>query len=287
MKTAFSQIIAGTMNWGIWDKHLSTTEMANLIHVCLENKISTFDHADIYGDYQNEEIFGNALRRSASVRHDIQIVTKCTIQNVSKRRPSTWIKHYDSSLKHIIGSVENSLKMLGTDHIDVLLLHRPDPLMEPTEIAQAFTQLKEQGKVLHFGVSNFTPWQYEMLLSYLPMPLVTNQVQVSLSHQQQLFNGTIDSLMKHRVAPMAWSPLGGGKLVSDPPPFLANQAKKHDATPVQVAIAWLLRHPSRMFPVIGTTKPERLEESANAMKISLDPQDWVDLWIGIQRHPIP
>src|SRR5688572_12386347 len=204
----FSRIIAGAWRWSLPDD-----QVKQLIHQSLDVGITTFDHADIYGDHSNEEIFGNVLRKHPSLRERMEIVTKCGIKFPSQKRPSSWVKHYDTSKNHIKWSVDNSLKVLNTDCIDLLLIHRPDPLLDPVEVADAFSSLRQSGKVLHFGVSNFTPTQFEMLQSYLSFPLVTNQLEISITHNLPLFDGSLDILMKHRVSPMGWSPLGGGKLV--------------------------------------------------------------------------
>ncbi len=157
--------------------------------------------------------------------------------------------------------------MFHTDRIDLLLIHRPDPLLNPEEVAEAFGLLKQNGKVLHFGVSNFTPTQFEMLQRYLPFPLVTNQLEISLTHHEPLFDGSLDTLMKHRVGAMAWSPLGGGKLIKEGSQEMFNKTARYGATQTQLSLAWLLRHPANIFPVIGTTKPERITESAKAIDI--------------------
>jgi predicted oxidoreductase len=278
----FSRIIAGVWRW-----KLPVNEVEVLIHKSLDAGMTTFDNADIYGDYQNEQIFGKVLEGNPSLREKMQLITKCCIMNVSVQRPSNWIKHYNTSRQHIVWSVENSLKLLHTDRIDLLLLHRPDPLLDPHEVAQTFSALKAEGKVLHFGVSNFTSSQFQMLQSYLDFPLVTNQIEISLTYQQPLYDGTIDDLMRFRVAPMAWSPLGGGTLVADPSPKLLAKAVKYKATPPQLLLAWLLRHPSRIFPVIGTSKPERITEAAAAINIKLDLQDWFDMWKEGKDKDVP
>ena len=271
---AFSRIIAGAWRWHT----VPQATVGTLIQTALDQGITTFDHADIYGDHSNEEIFGNIIRSNPSLREKMELVTKCGIKFSSSKRPATWVKHYDTSKEHIIWSAENSLKMLGTDRIDLILIHRPDPLLDPQVVAEAFTALKASGKVLHFGVSNFTSPQFEMLQSYLPFPLVTNQLEISLTCTQTLFDGTLDVLMKHRVSPMAWSPLGGGSLVSggsDANLFAKKSAYK--ATDSQMSLAWLLRHPSNIFPVIGTTNADRIVESARAESIKLDTQDWFEM----------
>ncbi|HEY9044656.1 MAG TPA: aldo/keto reductase [Ohtaekwangia sp.] len=277
----FSRIISGAWRWNLPDTAVNT-----LIETSLDCGITTFDHADIYGDHSNEAIFGNVLRKNPSLRQKMEIVTKCGIKFPSAHRPASWVKHYDTSKEHIQWSAENSLKTLATDRIDLLLIHRPDPLLNPEEVAEAFTVLKQQGKVLHFGVSNFTSTQFEMLQSYLSFPLVTNQIEISLSHHTSMFDGSLDTLMKHRVAPMAWSPLGGGKLMSDNTAMFS-KAVKYTATETQLALAWLLKHPSRIFPVIGTTRPERVKESADATNINLDLQDWFEMLKIVQGKEMP
>lgn len=269
----FSRIISGAWRWHT----ISPDQVRTLIHTSLDEGITTFDHADIYGDHGNEEIFGNVLKADPSLRKRMELVTKCGIKFPSTKRPATWVKHYDTSAKHIKWSAENSLKMFGTDHIELLLIHRPDPLLDPEEVASAFDELRSAGKVLYFGVSNFTPSQFDMLQSYLPFPLVTNQVEVSITHSLPLFDGTLDHLMKNRICPMAWSPLGGGNLMSDQFKNIFSKSGKYRASDSQLSLAWLLKHPSKIFPVIGTTKSERIRESAKSVSISVELQDWFEM----------
>jgi len=268
----FSRIIAGAWRWNT----VSQQTVGKLIQTSLDEGMTTFDHADIYGDHSNEEIFGNILRKDASLRNKMELVSKCGIKFNSAKRPKTWVKHYDTSKEHIMWSVENSLKMLVTDHLDLLLIHRPDPLMNPTEVAETFSQLKQEGKVLHFGVSNFTPSQFTMLQKFLPFPLVTNQIEISLSHVDSLFNGDLDLLMERNTSAMAWSPLAGGKLIGGEREMFG-KASKYNASYSQLSLAWLLRHPSIIFPVVGTTKFERIAEAAKALDIALDRQDWFEM----------
>ncbi|HEY0740561.1 MAG TPA: aldo/keto reductase [Chryseosolibacter sp.] len=266
---ALSRIVAGAWRW-------NNVDVTRLIETSLEAGITSFDHADIYGDYSNEKIFGEGLAKVKISRHQIQLITKCGIKLLSSKKPGTWVKHYDTSKEHILASVDTSLKNLGTDYLDLLLIHRPDPLMDPEDISEAFGLLKQNGKVLHFGVSNFTGTQFEMLQSYLPFPLVTNQVEMSLSKLDSFYDGTLDVLQKHRTSAMAWSPLGGGKLMSQNV-ALWSKKEKYNATETQLSLAWLMRHPSTIFPVIGTTQPERIIESAKAVNIQLDRQDWFEM----------
>jgi predicted oxidoreductase len=267
----FSRVVAGVWNW--------TSEEINerMIYAALDEGITTFDHADIYGGYSIEGLFGNVLKRTPELRERIELVTKCGIKLLSSARPQHNIKHYDTSYERIIASVNKSLENFGTDYLNLLLIHRPDPLMNGEEIAKAFSELQRSGKVQHFGVSNFTCEQFEMLQSFLPMPLVTNQVQISLFKHELLFNGVLDSLMKQRISPMAWSPLGNGKFFqedSEVVKSLAVLCEKYNATIGELLYAWLLAHPSKIFPVTGTTKPERLKEAVRSLSIQLDKQDW-------------
>ncbi|MBT1705837.1 aldo/keto reductase [Chryseosolibacter indicus] len=266
-----SRIIAGAWRWNNVDEKT----VSNLIDTSLDVGITSFDHADIYGDYSNEKIFGNVLRHRSSIRREIQLITKCGIKLLSDKHPGTWIKHYDTTKEHIINSVDQSLANLGTDYIDLLLIHRPDPLMDPEEVAEAFGLLKQNGKVLYFGVSNFTATQFEMLQSCLPFPLITNQLEISIEKLDALYDGTLDVMMKHKVAPMAWSPLGGGRLLNNSKAL--SKCSKYKATESQIALAWLLKHPADIFPIIGTTQPERIKEAAKAIDIVLDRQDWFDM----------
>jgi len=269
----FSRIIAGAWRWHT----IAAEQLEQLVHKALDLGITTFDHADIYGDHSNEERFGKVLRKDHGLRNKMELVTKCGIKFASSKRPATRVKHYDTTASHIRWSVENSLKMFGTDRIDLLLIHRPDPLTDPTEVAAVIGELRKEGKVPHFGVSNFTPSQFRMLQSWLPFPIVTNQIEISLSRHEPLFNGDLDTLMEFRVSPMAWSPLGGGKLMSGEDPAITALASRYQVSYGQLAYAWLLHHPSVIFPITGTTRPERLEEAAKTTAIKLDRQDWFEM----------
>ena len=277
----FSRVIAGAWRWDT----VSQGTVDRLIHTALDEGITTFDHADIYGDHSNEEIFGNVIRKNPSLREKMQLVSKCGIKFKSAKRPDTLIKHYDTTKNHLIGSVDNSLKMLGTDRLDLMLIHRPDPLLNPMEVAEAFTQLKEQGKVLHVGVSNFTPSQFRMLQHYLEVPLVTNQIEISLSRVDSLFNGDMDILLEHEAAAMAWSPLGGGNLMIGDREWFS-KASKYDASYAQLSLAWLMKHPS-ILPVVGTTQPDRIIEAAKSVTIDLDQQDWFEMLQWVRGVEVP
>jgi len=280
----FSRIVAGVMQWGVWGKQLAPRQMLRLIEQCVELGVTTFDHADIYGHYTTEAEFSAALKRKPALREKIQIVTKCGIKLVTPNRPQYKIKSYDTSAVHITQSVEQSLKNLQTDYIDLLLIHRPDMLLHPDEVAEAFTNLRQAGKVKYFGVSNFTPSQFAMLNARIE--LVTNQVEASLLHLASFTDGTFDQCLQHRIKPMVWSPLGGGEVFGESKDdrILRIQqtakalATKHDASLDQVLLAWLLRHPAQLLPVLGTVRSERIQAATEALQLELTREEWYELW---------
>lgn len=288
-----SPLIIGTMRLGAWGEKFDARQWMKFIEQCLEIDLDTFDHADIYGDYTTEEDFGHVLKENPSLRDQMKIITKCGIKKVSENRPSHQIKSYDSSADHIRFSVENSLKYLNTDRIDLLLLHRPDFLMDPDEVADAFAEINKEGKVLEFGVSNFTPSQFDLLHSQYP--LVTNQVQVSITHLEPFIDGTLDQALKLKVRPTAWSPLGGGTLFSDNKPDADQRIwetaqplkSKYDLKLDQLLLAWLLQHPSGIIPVLGTSKIERISSAKKALNVKLDREDWYRLWQASTGEKIP
>lgn len=278
-----SPIIAGTMKWGSWGAKYSTREYLDLIKQCIEAGATTFDHADIYGHYTVEEEFGAAIHLEPSLRQHLQLITKCGIKMLSPNRSGYQIKHYDTSKEHIIASAENSLRNLRTDYIDLLLIHRPDPLMDPNEIAEAFIALKSTGKVGHFGVSNFSASQVFMINSFFPIDSV--QVEISVMELSAFTNGTLDQCIVNNLLPMAWSPLGGGKLFSSGDErserILAVTAilcEKYKCTVDQVLLSWLFNHPAEIKPVLGTVKPERIRAAIEATKIRLNREEWFLLW---------
>ncbi|WP_420459689.1 aldo/keto reductase [Neolewinella sp.] len=278
-----SELVAGTMTWGEWGADYGTAEQADLIGHCLELGITAFDHADIYGDYSTEEGFGRALEQHGTgVRAQLQLVTKCGIQLKTARRPDTSVKHYNSSYAHIVASAERSLKNLHTDYLDLLLLHRPDPLMEVDEIARAFNELRDAGKVRHFGVSNFTPGQFALLAD--GVELVTNQVECHPMHPDPLFDGTYDQCQRRGIRPMVWSPLGGsdyfkgeGTAVLRLRDKVQEIAGAYGVEEDVVLLAWCRRHPTGPLPVLGTTKKERLNRSVRALDLQLERQHWFEI----------
>lgn len=277
-----SSPIAGCMRWGVWGAGFTFSEYLGMIEACLENDITCFDHADIYGGYTTEEEFGQVLKRNPSFRRQMKLITKCGIKMTGPNRPDHSIKSYDTSRNHIISSVERSLENFGTDHIDVLLIHRPDPLLDPAEVAGTIELLKKQGKVLAFGVSNFLPHQVDLLASYTQLEF--NQLEVSVMQPAPFINGTLENCMKHTITPMAWAPLGGGVFTDDSHPrsrsimTTANElAEKYNTGLNEILLAWLHTHPSGILSVIGTTKIERLIQAKAAAAIRLSREDWFKL----------
>ncbi len=279
-----SSVIAGTMRLGVWGENYNTAKLQEFIEGCIDLGVTTFDHADIYGDYTTEAAFGAVLKAQPELRDRMEIITKCGIRRVCEQRPEHKIKSYDSTAEHIIDSVENSLKELNTEYIDMLLLHRPDYLMDPDDIAEAFEHLNDTGKVETFGVSNFSPSQFELL--HDAFPLVTNQIEASVLHRQPFEDGTLDLCLRYGIQPMAWSPLGGGSIYSDNQSEEAQRvlavadriAKEHEASSDQILLAWLMKHPSGILPVLGTSKLGRVAAAVAAVEIELSQMEWYELW---------
>jgi predicted oxidoreductase len=280
----FSRIVSGFWKLGAGNAELNYNQREELIEKAIDYGITTFDHADIYGNYSNEAEFGEVLKQKPSLRQKMEIVTKCGIRMMSHKKPEHIVPSYDTSKAHILASVENSLRNLNTDCIDLLLIHRPNPLMNPHEISEAFMKLKQSGKVKFFGVSNFTPSQFEMLNSFTE--LVTNQVEISLLKRDFFLDGTLDQCITKSFSPMAWSPLGGGNLFRETDDInllkikeLAfNLAKKYNLQLDHLLVAFLLKHPANIIPVLGSSKYDRLKIGVEALDIELSTMDWFALW---------
>lgn len=290
MKThSFSKLIAGTMTWGKWGKNYSIAEMAKLINGCVDSGITSFDHADIYGHYTTEKEFGSAFRQSGISRSRVQFISKCGIQFQDEKRNSG-LKHYDYSAAHIIHSVEQSLQNLQTEYLDLLLLHRPSPLMEAEEIAGAVEKLKQAGKILDFGVSNFTPSQTDWIKSKIAINY--NQIEFSLTHFGAMLDGSLDHMQLHGIRPMAWAPLGTiFKTNNETTQRIMAQAnelaKKYEVSPEAIIIAWVMRHPAGIIPVIGSTDISRMARLQKAATFNLELQDWFLLWTASTGKEVP
>lgn len=287
-----SQLVLGL--WRLDEWGYSAEDLATLLAQCVEMGITTFDHADIYGDYRCESLFGDAIKQMPVLKQQCEIVTKCNIKLISEARPAHRVKSYDTSAAHIVASARSSLKQLNVDRIDLLLLHRPDPLMQPAEVAEAFSTLHQAGDVAHFGVSNHTPGQIDMLTSYLDQPLVTNQVESSLLQTNALDDGTFDHALQHRYRPMIWSPFAGGALFQSEEPAAQRvraameqiSERLGGASVDQIALAWLLRHPVGCVPVLGSGKLPRIQAAAKALSLSLSRDDWFELLEAARGHEV-
>lgn len=285
----FSRFVMGY--WRLMDWNMSPLQLASFIEEHLDLGITTVDHADIYGGYQCEAAFGEALKLVPALRDRMEIVTKCGIATTAK--PEHALGHYITDSAHIIKSAEQSLVNLATDRIDLLLIHRPDPLMDADEVAEAFLNLHQSGKVRHFGVSNFTPAQFALLQSRLPFTLATNQVEISPVHQPLLLDGTLDQLQQLRIRPMAWSCLGGGRLFNDDEFLpLRNEletiARELNAESIeQVVYAWILRLPSKPLPIIGSGKIERVRSALAAEELQMTRQQWFRIRKAALGYDVP
>jgi predicted oxidoreductase len=286
----FSRIIQGF--WRLKDWNWSEKDLARFLDQLIDHGITTFDHADIYGDYECERIFGKAFDQSK--RDKIQLVTKCGIKLVSDKYPERKISIYDYSYDHIIQSVENSLKNFKTDYLDLLLLHRPSPFFDPEEVVKAFEYLLHSGKVMFFGVSNFTPLQFDTLQSFWKRKLVTNQVEVSPLHLEHFDNGNMDFFLKNEIHPMIWSPMARGKVfypetVKEKAVYqkIVQISDDLNCAPETVVYAWLLKHPVKMMPILGTHRWDRVEKALAALKLEMSLEQWFEIYIASKGEPLP
>lgn len=283
--------------YGAWrlseDNDTSTAHIRAKIDACLQQGITSFDHADIYGNYSCETLFGKVLAAAPSLREHMQLITKCDIMLTSNHYPERRIKYYDTSPQHIEYSVNNSLSRLHTDYLDLLLIHRPDPFMDAQATGKALDQLIDSGKVRAVGVSNFKTWDWDLLQSAMHHRLVTNQIEISLLERNSFHDGTLAQLQRLNVKPMAWSPLAGGRLLHTNANTQALQsvmqriAHTQQTTIDQVALAWLLTHPAQIIPIIGTNQLARILDSHKAFNIPMDRQTWFELLTAAQGQEVP
>lgn len=289
MSEIFSPIVAGAMLWGKWGRKLAAPEMADLIRHFIDNGITTFDHADIYGGYTTEADFGEAFERAGIHRDSVQLISKCGIRMVSDNRPHR-LGHYDYSLEYILQCCDLSLKNLRTDYLDLFLMHRPSPLMEGDIIAEAAGRLLAQGKIKAFGLSNFTPSQTELVRQYIPV--VYNQIEFSVTHHLPLTDGQLDYMMRNSIRPMAWAPLG--TVFKEDSPDNRRIRKVLDALSAKygvehdiLLINWVMRHPSRIIPVVGTADTRRIMRLRQATEFTMEREDWFELYVAGMGHPVP
>ena len=288
----FSSVIAGCMRLGEWGSKYNTNGYEKFIDGCLDLGVDNFDHADIYGGFSTEQEFGAVLKRRPDLKSKVKITTKCSIKFPCDNRPNYKSKFYDSTPEDIIKSVDNSLSYLNVDSIELLLLHRPDLLLDARAVADTFVELNKQGKVKYFGVSNYTTDQFDLLNSFYP--LINNQLEVSLLHLDAFYNGTLNQCQKLDITPTAWSPLGGGTIFKDTQDEKALRIKEaakdlmvtYNCNLSQLLLAWLAQHPTGIRPLLGTSKVSRVEEAVKAVNIKMTRADWYLMLEASRGHEI-
>ena len=289
---SFSRIVYGM--WRIGEDDTSPTHIRAKIDACLQQGVTTFDQADVYGGYTAEGVLGGALKEDPSLRDKIEIVSKCGIVAPTGRFSEARIKHYDTSASHIARQIDRSLADMGTEYIDLLLIHRPDPMMDHHDTGRALDAAVASGKVRAVGVSNFRPWDFTLLQSAMKTRLVTNQIELSLSANSAFTNGDIAFLQERGLHPMAWSPLGGGSVVTGRGEddgvlsgALRRIAAAHDVDSAAVAIAWLLAHPSGILPILGTNRISRIQAFSDAFRVGMDRETWFELYTAALGYEVP
>jgi len=285
--------------YGLWrlgdDPDTSAKHVQAKIESCLSQGITTFDQADIYGDYASEALLGNAIKAAPALRDQMEIITKCDIMLLSDKYPHRRVKYYDTSAAHLQYSVDASLTNMNIEQIDCLLLHRPDPLMDAAETGAALDALIQSGKVKSVGVSNFKPYDWTLLQSNMQARLQTNQVELNLLATDAFTNGDLAYMQEHKIVPMAWSPLAGGQLFSAQPDDnvkslvakLQTIGSDHHVAIDAVAIAWLLRHPANIIPVLGTNSMERIGSLSDALKVEMNRETWFELYTHACGEEVP
>lgn len=281
--------------YGMWrlgdDKNTTPKYVQQKIEACLEHGITTLDQADIYGDYKAEAILGDCLKESRQLRDKIEIITKCGIIAPVGKYAGRRVKHYDTSSEHIKYSVESSLRKMAIDYIDLLLIHRPDPFMDPVETGRCLDDLIINGKVKSVGVSNFKPHDFNLLSSAMEKPLVTNQIEISVTASNAFTNGDIAFLQQQNICPMAWSPLGGGSIFHQiNAPLMCRMqeiAEENSVDEAAIAVAWLLAHPSNIVPVMGTNALARIKTLSTACDVNMDRETWFELYSLASGQDVP
>jgi len=289
----FSRIIHGQMR--ILDWNMNSQELLKFTEQIMELGIDTFDNADIYGNYTCEDLVGKALALKPGIREKMTIVTKCGINILSNKFPQKKIQYYDYRSEYIIQEAENSLKNLRTDYIDVLLLHRPSDILNPEEVAKAFGQLRKQGKVRYFGVSNFLTHDVSMLQSYLDEKLVTNQIEISPYRIIHFENGNMNYCLEKRLKPMAYCPMADGRLVvpTDEKSERIVKVLKEVAEELnvdgtdKVIYSWLFMHPSQIMPINGSGKLDRIRRTVEAMNVKMSVEQWTRIYVASRGVALP
>lgn len=286
-----SQVVMGCMR--IVESKISEEELLNLVEKCLDMGVTSIDHAPVYGGYTCEKIFGDAvLRKRPELRKKMQLITKAGI--ICPGREGNRTIYYNSTKAEILKEMDESLQKLGTDHVDLLLVHRPDPLCDPQETADALETLVKQGKALHVGVSNFMPSQMTMLQSKMNIPLVTNQMELSVKNTENFFNGVVDDAFTRNIPMMAWSPLGGGSVFKGENEqsvrlrsVLGEIAQDHQVSMDAVMYAWLFVHPVRIAAITGTMNEDRICTAVEATQLTLSYDEWYRILEASRGYSVP
>ncbi|KXK38808.1 MAG: aldo/keto reductase [Saprospiraceae bacterium] len=287
----FSKVVAGVIRWGSWGSKLSSSKMTSLMNSCMEMGVTTFDLADVYGNYTTEREFGDALILSGIPRDQIQIISKCGIVKPCAERPGFSISHYNTSKRYILESVDQSLENLNTEYLDVLMINRPSPIMNYGEMGEAFHILKEAGKVREFGVVNFSPDQIRAMLKYYP--ITSHQSEFSISHLNPMNDGTIDTCVANDIVPMSWSPIGGGAIFTNTKSGkrkeikLEEYAQSNGWTITEMALLFLMHHPAGIRPIINHAKADKIKEAVDLINIELTNEKWFEILILLQGHELP
>ena len=286
---SFSRII-----YGMWrlsdDGDTSPAHVQAKIEACLAQGITTLDQADIYGGYAAEEVLGKALKAAPALKDQIEVVTKCDIVAPMGRYADAGVKYYDTSRAHILASVDHSLRLMDIDKIDTLLIHRPDPMMNHHETGAALDEVVASGKVRSVGVSNFKLHDWTLLQSAMKTPLVTNQIELSLTANLGFTDGDVAYLQERNIPIMAWSPLGGGTMMTGKGAVqdaLSKVASENNVDNSAVAVAWLLAHPANIMPVMGTNNLKRIKVLSEALKVNMDRQTWFELYTAARGAEVP
>lgn len=292
-----SEVELSRLVYGAWRlddaEDTSTSHIRNKIDLCLEQGITSFDHADIYGDYQCEQLFGKALKEDKKLRSNIELISKCDIALTSDKFPQRRVKHYNTSEQYIHASVDQSLTNLATDYLDLLLIHRPDPFMDAAETGQALDKLIDLGKVKALGVSNFASWDWRLLQKHMKHPLCVNQIEMNLLNRDAFIDGTLANIQTDNLSTMAWSPLASGELFKDSAatqrlaPIFKRICEEQNTQVEHVALAWLLAHPANILPVVGTNNLARIKQISNALDIQIDRETWFELWTAADGNEVP
>lgn len=285
------QAVAGCMR--IKDKNMQGEGLLRFVEECLDIGVTAFDHAPVYGGYECEKVFGDAvLRKQPDFRKKMKIITKGGI--ILPGAKDNQIIYYDSRKEELLTELDRSLERLGTDYVDLFLVHRPDVLADLAETAEALETMVKEGKALHVGVSNFTPSQLTALQSYMTIPLITNQVELSVKNVENFFNGTVDDALTRRMPLMAWSPLGGGSVFGGTDEqserirnVLGGLAKRHDTTIDVIMYAWLYSHPARIIAITGSTDIERIKAAVRGQEIILSHEEWYQILAASRGYNVP